>query len=186
VVTEVFDRFPDVDWITGVPALWDGTGRMVDVADVAPVYARTHLRRGEHDGVLLHNVQQEGCFWRRGLWEAVGGRIDTRWDLAGDFDLWTRMAEHADLVTVRTVLGGNRQHAEQRTVTRRDLYSQQVELISAARGARAFLRGPFFRRLRAIPGGYSLYRVFFPGRGAVIHWEGAPLFRWVRSQRRVV
>lgn len=48
-------------------------------------------------------VVQPSCFWRRRLWEAVGGvREDLH--LAMDYDLWLRFTEHATLSSMDDVL----------------------------------------------------------------------------------
>jgi glycosyltransferase involved in cell wall biosynthesis len=185
VVAEVFAEFPDVEWITGVPTQWDKSGRLVSVPDECPVYSRSCLRRGEHDGRVLPGVQQESCFWRRWLWEKAGG-IRTQWDLAGDFDLWVRMAEHADLVTVCTVLAGSRQHIAQRSVRGKQVYFEQVDRIAVAAGRREWLAGGALSRWRSRPGGQTVRRLLLRDRGTVVHWETWPHYRWMKSRRRVV
>ena len=57
---------------------------------------------------------QEGTFWMTDLWRAVGG---LREDLlyAGDFDLWRRMSEHVEFVSVDNVLAVHRRHHAQLT-----------------------------------------------------------------------
>lgn len=180
IVAQLFREFPDVDWITGIPAQWDAEDRLVQVAERVPVYGQKPLRRGEHDARILPGVQQEGCFWRRALWEKVGGQIDTRWTLGGDFELWTRMARHAGLATVSTVLAGSRRHPKQRSAREKAEYFRQVDEIAAAAGARQYLRTGWPTRLRRLPGGRRLYRCFLPGTGTVLTWEGDPDYRWVR------
>ena len=166
VVADVFAAFQEVAWITGIPGVWDTAGRLVYVNESVPVYGQKYLSKGEHDGLLLHGVQQESCFWRRSLWQKVGG-IDCRYDLAGDFDLWARMAEHAELVTVSTVLGGNRRHAEQRSNRFHKKYFEQVRSIRNNHGGRAWLE----EMLQKVPSyrlKLLLRRLCFPGKGFFI------------------
>jgi len=186
IVNEVFSEFPDIDWITGVPGFWDDKERIIDIAEHAPIYNQKYLKNGEHSAQILHGVQQESCFWRRGLWEKIGGRIETKWTLAGDFELWTRMAQHAELVTVCTVLSGNRLHPGKRSIPGKDEYFRQTDEICSSLPCRRYLDSAAFRQLRRLPGGYGLYRMFFRRKGTILHWEGAPRYEWVRSSRRVI
>lgn len=182
-VVEIFTQFPEIAWITGMPSVWDETGRRISADTRAVVCGQKYLARGEHDGRILYGVQQESCFWRRSLWEAVGGRIDTTWDLGGDFDLWTRMARHSELVGVEQVLSGNRRHSKQRSTLQRAEYVRQVEAIGSRLGCRTWLRSKWVQRLKALRGGWRLYRLFFPGYGTVLAREHG---QWVMSRRRVI
>ena len=57
-------------------------------------------------------IQQESVFWRRGLWERAGGRLDQSLTCAADFDLWLRFYRLAPLCHVQTLLGGFRVHGD--------------------------------------------------------------------------
>ena len=185
VVAEVFTQFPEVVWISGIPSVWDEQGKRAECGSCAPVYGRKYLLSGEHDGRILRSVQQESCFWRRSLWDAVGGKIDARWDLAGDFDLWTRMARHAELVGVDTVLSGNRCHPAQRSNLQKEVYSRQMDEIGAKLGCRAWLRSKWIRRLFRLRGGWRLYGLFFPGYGPVLTREKDTEEQWIKTSRKV-
>jgi hypothetical protein len=50
-------------------------------------------------------VQQESVFWRRNIWDSVGGFPDC-YRYAGDYWLWTKFASLAPLFAVDAVLGG--------------------------------------------------------------------------------
>ena len=146
VVAELFDRFPSVDWITGARSSCDERGRIVQVSPVQTVYSQSSLRRGEYDGTCLPTVQQEGTFWRRSLWERVGG-LDLQWSLAADLDLWTRMARYADLVSVSALLACPRIHAGQRTHKHLQESWAERDAIRELRGGREILRTRMFERL---------------------------------------
>jgi len=185
-VKEIFAQFPEIDWITGIPSVWDESGNRMGTGERAHAYARKYLVAGEHDGVILPGVQQESCFWRRSLWDKVGGRIDTKWDLAGDFDLWTRMAKHAELVGVDQVISGNRRHPLQRSNLQKDEYFRQEYAIAAQLGCRAWLRSRFVHRLSRLRGGWRTYGLFFPEKGPVLVKESGPQGKWVKSTRAVL
>ncbi len=181
LVSEIFDKFPDIEWLSGIPVSWDGAGRLVSVLEVMPVYGQKYLRCGEHDALLLPNVMQETCFWRRSLWEKAGP-IRTELDLAGDYALWTQMARYADLVTVDTVLGGQRKHLAQRSHIYKEKVFGQVRMIRKECGGRGWIE----TLLKGVPV-YALRRrikrLLFPGRGRVLirRWDEG----WDLQTRRI-
>lgn len=72
-----------------------------------------------HDGELLRYIDyvpQETLFWRRSLWERVGGRLDDKLAFALDWDLLLRFVDGgARFAHVPRFLGGFRIHQEQKT-----------------------------------------------------------------------
>jgi glycosyltransferase involved in cell wall biosynthesis len=123
VASDLFTRFRDIDWLTGRSNLVDEAGAAFAEWPLIP-YPREAIAAGVFDGRMRHFIQQEGTFWRSWLWERTGG-ADVRFRLAGDFDLWRRFAEHADLVVVDTMLGSNRRRAGQAT---EDISSYHAEI----------------------------------------------------------
>jgi hypothetical protein len=132
-VGEVFRQLPEVQWVTTLlPLHWDEHGLPTKCK---PVHGYTkegffrgqHLQRpGEWDKAF---IQQESTFWRRSLWEKAGGRIDASLQLAGDFELWAKFYQHADLYGIPLPLGGFRMHGEQKTALRMDAYFKEAEAV---------------------------------------------------------
>ena len=50
-------------------------------------------------------VQQEGTFWTANLWRVAGGKMDISLKYAFDFELWTRFAQHSELIQLNMPLG---------------------------------------------------------------------------------
>jgi hypothetical protein len=104
VVGDLMSTLPQVEWLTSLFHLfWDQQGRAVR-CEAHPGFSRELILRG---GTLLGCglpawtfIQQESTFWRRSLWERVGGRLDCECSLAGDYDLWLRFAHHAEIYSV--------------------------------------------------------------------------------------
>lgn len=124
-VGEIFAQHPDVDWISTLqPALWESTGRFAGLAS-RPGFSKIAFLDGKYllEGAPRTNpsvrtrpvgtIQQESTFWRRSLWERAGGYISSEFGPAGDFELWCRFYEHADLTGVYFPLAGFRVHAAQ-------------------------------------------------------------------------
>jgi glycosyltransferase involved in cell wall biosynthesis len=140
VVAEIFERLPEVQWLTTTTQIrWDSLGRPVRTLHV-PGYSRAGFRRGEYlpipGAYALGWIQQESTFWRRSLWEKAGAQVGAGYPLAGDFELWARFFEHAELYAVEAPLGGFRFHGEQKTGGDRADYLAEAERALLAHGGR--------------------------------------------------
>lgn len=105
------DRVDAVDWVTGESLRIDLAGKTIAHIPHA-VWPRALLAAGACDGRLWHCLQQEGTFWRKRLWDKAGG-LDTSFRLAGDWDLWRRFANYAEIVHVPLPLAAFCQHEGQ-------------------------------------------------------------------------
>ena len=146
VVGEIFAQFPQIEWLTTTrPLFWDARDRIVRCEALAGFsrggfFAGEHLKReGCFDAGF---IQQESTFWRRSLWEKAGG-FDPDFPLAGDFALWARFFEHAELVGIDTPLAGFRLHDNQKTGHRFAEYAREAEEAFVKYGGR---RGGFVMR----------------------------------------
>ena len=106
-VAEIFSKYGEVHWLGGRPLIMSETGVQGQLVK-RRAFARSAIAAGVYDGRASPFIlQQEGMFWRSGLYHAVGG-VDAEYRLAGDFDLWRRFAEHTDLVIADTLLAAFR------------------------------------------------------------------------------
>jgi len=140
VVGEIFATFPQVQWLTTLyPLIWDARGRATR-CKYTPGFSREGFMRGEYlprpGAYAPYWIQQESTFWRRSLWEKAGGRVDESLRIAGDFELWARFFEHADLYGVATPIGGFRVHGDQLSTTHLEKYVQTCADILARHGGR--------------------------------------------------
>lgn len=110
-VAGVFRDVPDCEFLSGRTALLNEEGAVVMLGTATP-YARDALAEGLHDGRTLPFIMQEGTFYSGRLWNAVGG-VDPAFRLAGDWDLWRRMARVARHCVVDSVTGYHRRRAGQ-------------------------------------------------------------------------
>jgi glycosyltransferase involved in cell wall biosynthesis len=152
VITEVFTAFPKVDWLTTLyPLRWDEYGKAVRCTR-ALGYSRRGILRGDNlpSGAkcCTSGIQQESTFWRRRLWERAGGYLDNSLSLAGDYDLWLRFAQHAEIYALNVPLGGYRNHTGQKLDGHLLEYRKQMETAFARSGERAYGNlETFIRRL---------------------------------------
>jgi hypothetical protein len=102
-VSRVGAEFPEVQWLTGWSSAFDEHGRF-KWTDRRTFFPRQILAAGMANGRHWPYLQQESTFWRKRLWDKVGG-VDASFKLAGDWDLWRRFAQHEELIHVDRQLG---------------------------------------------------------------------------------
>jgi len=127
LVSEIFREFPEVEWLTTLcPLIWNKYSVPVNCT-----FKGGYTRNGFMAGEALPNqsIQQESVFWRRSLWEKSGGYIDTSYQFASDFELWTRFYQHAALYTLKVPLAGFRFHGDQRSIIYYDQYLEEAKNI---------------------------------------------------------
>jgi hypothetical protein len=106
-VQHYFDTHPEVDVLYGNRVIVDETGAQVG-SWVLPPHDPEVLR-------IYDFVPQETLFWRRSIWEQVGG-IDRSFQFAMDWDLLLRFAAAgARIVHMPRRLGAFRVHARQKS-----------------------------------------------------------------------
>ncbi|HEY9794708.1 MAG TPA: glycosyltransferase family 2 protein [Leptolyngbyaceae cyanobacterium] len=133
-VASIMSELPQVEWLTTLsPGFWDWHGFCTGFASI-PGYSREAFL----DSCYLPGsnrptgwVQQESTFWRHSLWEKVGSSISTKFNLAGDFDLWTRFYLHTDLYGTFSPLGGFRTQINQKSFQREQYYLEAEKSLSA-------------------------------------------------------
>jgi len=108
-VARIFSRQPEVEWLMGRPNSFDETGEQKHVLSHLPMNSRAKYLKDEE------LIQQEGVFWRRGLWERSGAYIDKGLPLAADLELWARFFRSARLFSVDTLIAGFRDHPLQKS-----------------------------------------------------------------------
>ena len=143
VVAQIFHQLPAVDWISSLqPASWDADGFLAQVRTLPGFNKQAFL-----DGLYLPTttkkgywLQQESTFWRRSLWEKSGGAIPD-YSLAGDFALWCRFYEYADLVGVTYPLGGFRMIEGQRSEAYEEYMAQARQALQGARATANWQEG---------------------------------------------
>jgi hypothetical protein len=77
-------------------------------------------------------MQQESTFWRRSLWEKAGSAIPN-YKLAGDFALWCKFYEHAELCGITYPLGGFRMLEGQRSEDHRAYVNEAKTALNELR-----------------------------------------------------
>lgn len=99
------------DVITGLSSIITETGASAWTMRYMPL-ARENIRNGLHDGRTLCFIMQEGTYWSLNIWQKSGG-LNTSMKLAGDWDLWRKLAIHGDWLGIHTALAQHRRHESQ-------------------------------------------------------------------------
>lgn len=150
-VSQIFEDLPQVEWISSIrPAIANKNGAIVNLAALDGFHKNAFMR-GEFmiQGLFrIEAIQQESTFWRRSLWEKAGAHLDTSLRLGGDFELWARFYQHADLVGVRTMLAAFRQHGAQLSSQQTHAYHEECLAVLKRYQFRAHT--PFSASLRRI------------------------------------
>jgi glycosyltransferase involved in cell wall biosynthesis len=124
-MVEAVKSHPDNFLFTGYPCVWDESDRLRMVRRESPRWSHEYFLGLNPDGPA-HYMQQESTFFTKRVWDLVGG-LNCEIDLAADFDLWLRMSKHTSIAKLPRLIGGFRQHGQQRSVVHRDKYIQQVK-----------------------------------------------------------
>ncbi len=102
-IAQQFDK-NEVAWVAGQSACVSKGG--VALPDPGRRYVSDLVAAGAYENRVYEFVQQEGCFFRRWLWDAVkADDFLNEKRLAGDWHLWKRMAGKAALYQVEWPLG---------------------------------------------------------------------------------
>lgn len=129
-VGRIFAEHPDVGLVYGNAEFVDEAGSLIGPAVHVEAYSRERLL-GVGDLIV-----QPAAFFRRSLFEAVGGlREDLHWTM--DYDLWLRLGQLARVVYVDDVLAQVRCHAGAKTFSGGGRRLQEVEMMIREHGGRA-------------------------------------------------
>ena len=106
VAVDIFDKYLDVDWLTGSTVGYNEKGQIVDC--LLPFkYKRRLIRKGIY-GTILINIQQESTLWRKKLLDDLDFNGLKKYKFAGDFYLWYTFSKRTDLYIVQSCIGGFR------------------------------------------------------------------------------
>jgi len=157
VVGEIFAQLPQVEWLSTLqPGSFDANGYLARITHL-PGFSKAAFL----DGLYLPTtakkgywLQQESTFWRRSLWEKIGQQIPS-YQLAGDFALWCKFYEHAQLYGVQYPLAGFRmiegQRSEDITLYMQEASAALSQLRKESRWAPAQTPAILYGSLSQIP-----------------------------------
>lgn len=114
LVAELF-RQHNLHWLTGIQSRLVEDDVVAPKRDAVKLFNRDLFRKGYHVGSLFGWNQQCSTFWSSDLFNKVGRKFDESFNHAMDIDMWIRMSNHAELVSVEAMLALMRLHANQKS-----------------------------------------------------------------------
>tara|TARA_B110000444_G_C18822636_1_gene588560 strand:- start:1293 stop:2135 length:843 start_codon:yes stop_codon:yes gene_type:complete len=127
-VSSFFNRYPDQSWVSGSTSLMNEEGIINGLNDNIITKPNYFIKNGWFRSGLYGYLQQEGMFWRKELWNDVGG-LNENYKLAADFELWTRFSKHSALVSFGLPLACFRVRQNSRSNELRVKYEKEVSLV---------------------------------------------------------
>jgi len=128
-VLDIFNDLPEVKWITSSFPMQARKDGVVISTSVLPGVDNWGFFNGEHVRSLglpsTGWIVQDCTFWRRELWDEVGGTFDHSLKLAADFELWARFMMRTDLHVVPVPFGIYRVQGANKAMVGRDAYRDE-------------------------------------------------------------
>ena len=106
-IAQIFRDLEEVNWIQG---------RSLTMNDKSYFTSPGHLHRSTIYDYMIENgkwISQDGTFWRRSLWNKIGAKINSKYKLAGDFDLFSHFFLYSELYSTNNIFSAFRHHANQ-------------------------------------------------------------------------
>ena len=127
-VADFFNKYPDQSWISGSTSLMNENGLINGLSANIIAKPDVFVRNGWFRSKLYGYLQQEGMFWRRELWDQVGG-LNENYKLASDFELWIRFSKKTSLVSFGLPLACFRKRMNSRSIELKKEYENEVKSI---------------------------------------------------------
>ncbi len=126
VAAAIFLQRSDVAWITGRSSILNHDGTKVFKTATLPIWSRKRYMNNRYHHPF---IQQEGTFWRRDLYRKAGSYIETKLELAGDMELWTRFFRHEQLHSVDFSFASYRTHNNNRALIYMKEYLEEAASV---------------------------------------------------------
>lgn len=170
LVAELFTKF-NIQWLTGIQSRLVENEVISPKRDAVKLFNRQLYKKGYHVGSLLGWNQQCSTFWSSELFSKVGRKFDETFNHAMDIDMWIRMSNFSELISVEAVLAMMRLHSEQKS---RKINIAEIEINrkSSTYGLANYTYRKFIFHLFRIPLLRKLLRLlWFPMDGKYIVWN---------------
>ncbi len=124
-VNHVFSKYPETDWLGGKYAFLNEDGTLAQIFPQTCIRCQKDIANGWCREGVLGPLQQESMFWRKELYQKSGG-LKTSYRYAGDFELWTRFAQHASLTKLDLPLAAFRKRKSSLSRAGKEIYENEI------------------------------------------------------------
>lgn len=138
----------EVRWGTGLIATYSAAGTL-DSLTIPPRFKKRFIENGMY-GRELPFIPQEGTFWVKELNEKIDLEKLAKFKLAGDFFIWTRLAEFSNLEVLCAGIAGFRRHQGQLSENMLG-YRLEMKQASKRRSPMDYIYLPFEKALWLAP-----------------------------------
>lgn len=128
IINSVFSNDKTINWICGIPSFLDASGLYSYSYSRVGAKPQKYIERGYFSEGIYGYLQQESMFFKRDLWLLSGG-LSTKYNLAADYDLWTKMARYSKLIGIDIILAGFRITKLSRSKLNHYSYYKEVQVI---------------------------------------------------------
>lgn len=130
LIKESFTNFPQIEWLKGKTIFVEETGKPIYTAPCF-VFNKKWIQDGIY-GRNAYFINQDSVFWRKTLLEKVG-QIDSKLRYAGDYALWVKFAQFAELWSLDVAVSTFREHGGQLS-NNESAYRKEQSEISPIKG----------------------------------------------------
>ncbi len=105
IVSKTFQAFPQIKWLKGITCIINESSNLIKKLPCY-LYNQKWIKLGVY-GRNAYFIHQDSVFWKNDLWGKINN-IDERFELAGDYYLWTQFARHSSLWSINIPLSSFR------------------------------------------------------------------------------
>lgn len=150
-VSEIFDDFPSVKWLTGINTVCNGNGQITNLT-IPFKYSRKIIQKGGFGTVLPH-IQQESTFWRKNILNDIDLNELSSYMFAGDFYLWKNFSLKNELYIIQSSIGIFRYHKMQLSNIHEIEYSNEFRILADKKNILDYIHMYLLKILWLLPGG---------------------------------
>ena len=140
VIAGVFSQLKEAEWLTGIASTINLRSEIVRVHP----YKKSVFDFLNDDWAV---IQQESTFWRRSLWDRVGGCLNEDFVFGFDIELWTRFFLQAEHYHLNTAVGAFRKGMQSRSI--RDLEEYKVYVDRALKAMKENAPPEYLKRAKS-------------------------------------
>lgn len=96
-IQQVFCKYPKIKWLKGA-TIFSDLGGIRGTKNTNYIYNQKWIQKGIY-GRNAPFIHQDSVFWKKELWQKINN-LNSSLKLAGDYDLWIRLAKYARLWSV--------------------------------------------------------------------------------------